>query len=445
MRTTRHTVDLPPARTAVTAATWGQRMMWHWIDGAGPGSERFTIAQVMAIPTGVSLDRVLDAIREVTMRHESLRTRHLLDEHGELVQELLSLPGLDIEVCDVAGDEELGRALGELATRLSTTTFDPAAERQFQVVVVTIRDAPVQLLLALSHLAVDLQSSRVIVRELTALLDGAAVESLPQVRQPIEHAEFERSEHGRRTGTRALAYWRSQLEAAPPSMFATEQAPAADRYWFGVLNSRAVGLAANVLAHRHNASTSTVLLAATAILLGKQTGRSRCVLRLNAGNRAGPDLRHAVGVLSQDVPATIDLSGPTFGDVVRQAWAASVRAYRHAHYEWPRVEELVREISERRGVDFDLSCFFNDLRSDTAPNGSTVDIEEIELARTETTFGWMGSWPNDVLQFRLHLADGGDRTIVGVLVDTCVLTRDDGHALATGLESLLVEEAAADR
>jgi hypothetical protein len=144
----------------------------------------------------------------------------------------------------------------------------------------------------------------------------------------------------------------------------TETMPS-PRYWRGGLTSRAIPPALHTLAERYRTTTSVVLLATTAAMLGSLNGLSTCAIQLVVGNRFTPQLRYAIGNLTQEVLATVDLRGESFEDVVRTTWSAAMGAYRHGQFDPARAAELVREASRERGVEIDLSCYFNDLWAST--------------------------------------------------------------------------------
>lgn len=450
-----------PPRSGAGPATFGQRMMWHWVELIAPATEIFNIVQGAPVPVGLGVDDVVAAIGEIVGRHDALRTRYRVD--GGLVQELSEEVELPVEIVAAEDGGNLDRLAEGIVRRLGATRFDPAAGWPLRAVVATVAGTPLGVVFVFSHLAVDMLSARTLLGEFAGLLAASAAGRpwpLPRpYRRSLEQAAYEASERGRREAERSLAYWRRQFETVPRTMFATDPLPpdAAGRYRRGSLTSRALGPAAGVLARRYGVGTSTVFLAATAVVLARLGGLPRCSLRLHSGNRAARDLRHAVGVLSQDVPVTIDVSGLEFGDVVRSAWAASVRAYRHSLYDWRRVEELLAEMRYRRGADLDISYFFNDLRPDlraTPAAGAIADARVIADARAmaagpgtiraaaaESAFGWEESWPSDSRTVLVHLHGGvdGAPTVLSVSVDTCVLTSAQGRALAEGVERLLVE------
>jgi hypothetical protein len=149
-------------------------------------------------------------------------------------------------------------------------------------------------------------------------------------------------------------------------------------------------------------------------------------------------------MLTQDVPVTVELGGPRFADVVGSAWSRSLQAYWRAQYDWAQVEEVWRATGLRRGLNLDLSCFFNDLRDNTAPSATDVAPDAIEAALAETAFAWVESWPRDPRTLLVRITNQGGPVVLDLTVDTSALPLAQARALVDSIEQLLVEAARSD-
>jgi hypothetical protein len=436
-------------------ATWGQQQIWREIRRMASNPAFGNQTQGMAIPAGLMADQVADEIGALVSRYESLRTVFYEDDAGLLVQEVVAGGQLQVQVIQAAGQEP---DLLEISLRaeesLLTTPFDHGADLPFRAVIGVVDGMARQLLLGQSHLAVDFLSGRLLVRELTALLAARAAgdprPDAPPALQPVQQAAVEHSDRGGQLLSRSLRHWSAELRSGPSSMFpGPPAAPAVPRYWRGAIRSRAVPPAAELLAARYKVSTSVILLAAMSALLSRSVGQQRCLTRIVAGNRIAAGLRDAVGTLSQEVPATIDVSGASFESVVRSTWSSMMRALRQAQYPPAEAETLLAALSQELGTDIELSVCFNDLWSPAREPGPGLAAEKtrLELAAQHTTFGWEDRIEQAGVAFFLEVtgvpgAPGLAR--LSLLADTSLVPAADVEPFLRAMEGLLIRLTAGE-
>ncbi|WP_433331254.1 condensation domain-containing protein [Spirillospora sp. CA-294931] len=416
-------------RATTGPCTVGQWDFWRKMHR--PGEPAFAdMSSGGLLPPGTTLDRVLDGLRELVERHESLRTLFREDGRGGLVQEVRRRGELSIEIIALDTLDELYGIVGDWRPLPPGVRHDPRTDLPFGARVGLIDGRPVFFQLWMAHLAADFLSSQVLAAELVELLGDDAAER-PPITQPIEKAAQEHTEKGRRTLERALDHWRRELDAAPRTMFpAPPGEPASPRFWRGGLRSHAVPPALDLLAARYRVGATHVLLAAAAVMIGGYTGLDRCAVRLMAGNRTKRELRHSVGNLAQEVLSVIDLGGDTFEDAVRATWTASLRAQRHGQFDADAAAALVE------AADVELSVGFNDLwtpiRADTAPEGAP---------HGESVFAWENKVERASVTFFLEVfevLDDPSAVRLSLLADTAHLPPPAIRAFLTGIERLLL-------
>ncbi|GIJ79433.1 Condensation domain-containing protein [Micromonospora phaseoli] len=440
-RLTRHTVRIHGERSTQAPATLGQRSIWVDIDRMMPDTSFYNSTIFTEVPEGVDLAGVFAALDALVRRHEALRTLFHRDLAGELVQQVTSEGDLPVEVCEAGADDPDPRALiDDLEGLVRRYRFDHTRDWPIRPAVGVLDGVPRVVITCLSHAATDYLGGQVIGAELARLLAGE--ELPPPSIQPVELAAFERSEPGRRIQQRSLAYWREQLALTPPAIFPARM-PETPRYAVAALSSSAVKLALDALATRYAMSSSVVLLAATATVLGRRTGNGRVPMVLIAGNRHRPELRGYVGNLVQDVPATIDVSAEDFGAVVRGCWGTAMKAYRSGISDRQEVTVLRGAL----GGVADLSCYFNDLRQGGAAGQAepaTAGRLHAAQATSRLTFG--AGYEMDELTFFLKaIEDGPDRVELSVRADTSRIARAEVAEILRGIEELLVTVAADER
>src|SRR4051794_24067378 len=154
-------VRFSDARHGIAPATHGQCAMYGFVENMGVDSYRINIKQTVTVPSGSTVDDVLDAVRRLLLRHESLRTRLYRDSGPALWQELTAAGELTVELWNVV-DGNLRPARRQIDQLLAQTVFDLCAGWPMRVAVVCADDVPAVVTMVLSHVAVDLQSAQIV-------------------------------------------------------------------------------------------------------------------------------------------------------------------------------------------------------------------------------------------------------------------------------------------
>jgi hypothetical protein len=355
-------------REGSAALTWGQYQVWNNMRPHRPGVAN--MPKFVWVPDGLRLTgtAVGDVISGLVTRHEALRTRILSSGDGpyQFVKRAGALP-LAIVRC---AEDAVGSAGESLVNRIVRPPFDYSVEGPIRVGLVVVGDRVRLIVLGLCRIVVDDYSLQIMERELQLLFRGETFAAEPAL-QPLDLAADQASSRWRRHSARALKYWTNMCEnTAPlPPVAATSDSPA------HVLNlvSRALWLATRSAARRYEVSTSTVLLAASAALLGRWTGNSTCGMSVVARNRFVPQYSEMVTSLAQRGPFVMDLAGRrTVGELIESTADAALRAYHHGYYDQEALNAVLERISTERGAEAGPVLAFNDLRSD-AERASTDD------------------------------------------------------------------------
>ncbi|MFG2000300.1 condensation domain-containing protein [Spirillospora sp. NPDC048911] len=402
---TTHRVPFKGERAATGPLTWGQLEMWSEAVIGQEGVPTFAnMINGGFLPPGATVERVLDALGRLIERHESLRTRYRVDADGTPVQEVVATGEAEFQVVAIEPGAGAAEIMGSWWPYLDQP-YDLSGGVPFRARIGTVEGVPVSILYGMSHLSSDFLGATVLYGELVELLGGTEPAGPPL--HPIDLAELEGSEAGRRVLDRALGHWHSELSKAPARMFdGAGVAPAEPRYWRGGLRSQVAARMLEKAAERTGAGTSSILLAAMAVLVGRLTGKDRCAVRTVVGNRGRPEFRRAVGNLSQEAPLVVDLRAGTFQEVLETARLASLRAARNGRYDPRRIAPILAE----HGVELDV-CF-NDLWTPTwngaAPQGgepapSSFEWEEKVDRATCSFFLEAFAVPDDPSAVRLSL------------------------------------------
>ncbi|MGA5702705.1 condensation domain-containing protein [Peterkaempfera bronchialis] len=430
------------APTALSAPlTWGQRAIWRPLTWYGENAHYFNIRRVVAVPTGRTAEQVEAALGALLSRHEALRT--LFRETGQgPVQEVLpegTLPVPRHEAGPDGADAVADRLLGELGGR----AFRHAEELPVRCALVLEQGRPTCVVLVFSHLGADYSGSQEALRDLRELLAGRAGPA--PAWQPVDQARFEAEGVGAARGAAALEYWRRTLRRVPPAMFPVPpEDDRPDRFVKLRLDSPAAAVATTLLADRCQVSTGTVLLAATAAVLGAYTGHGTAVLQLIAANRHDERSRRLVAAMAQDALFAQDVARGTFDDLVRGTFLTGMNAYRFAQYDPAAMDEVLEEARTESGGRLRLVCYFNDKRMldrwEDLP-GTDGSAESLRALTEKTEVTLAGTWERQDSAFFVSTGYAPGSCLLHLLADTALIPRPEVERLLRAFETLLVDAA----
>uniref|UniRef100_A0AAU1ZUG3 Non-ribosomal peptide synthase/polyketide synthase n=1 Tax=Streptomyces sp. NBC_00093 TaxID=2975649 RepID=A0AAU1ZUG3_9ACTN len=331
--------------------SFAQQRLWllHRIDGPGA---TYNIPAAWRLTGALQLDALTTAVRDLAVRHESLRTV-FPDHDGRAHQLVLGPDEFEIPV----HHERVTEA--ELAERL-----DGAAARGFEL----DRELPLRahvfetapqeyiLLLVLHHIAGDEWSDRPLWRDLAtayrARCEGRAPEWAPL---PVQYADYTLWHH-RLLGedsdpaslhVRQLAYWEQALAGLPEELVLPADRP---RLPEGSQRGGAVGLtldgelerALRGLANRHGASMFMVAQAAVAVLLHRLGAGDDIPLGTPISGRGDEKLEDLIGFFVNSLVLRTDLSGaPTFAELLDRVRDTDLAAYEHQDLPFERLVEAL--------------------------------------------------------------------------------------------------------
>jgi len=335
---------------------------------------------------------VLDALRALVLRHETLRMAFRPQRDG--VQRAVwptVEPVLDTADLSGADERERIRRLNELILKEAKRPTDLTRPPLWRAVEVRLAPTHHVLLTIWHHVIFDGWSSRVFFRDLTSLYAGALRRDQPKLPESEIHlADYAAWERELKMPDAAAAYWRTVLPGEParlpveddgrdPQIMAGRPYPVipADRVkrFEEIARDQGVTLA-SVL--------RSVVLTALRPYLPEQL-----VIGCVHGNRDKPELQPIIGLLSDHLPVKIDLSGkPTFAELTARVHDAVRTARRHQ----APAGLIINSVAPPPGGGqmFDISI--NNMRhaaplteAVTAPDGSTTtfavrdDIPATEL------------------------------------------------------------------
>ncbi|WP_246001432.1 condensation domain-containing protein [Allorhizocola rhizosphaerae] len=429
-------------RATIAPLTWGQQGIWKLVSAMAPNDAFLNLCRIVPVPQRAagSVESVAAAFGELISRHEALRTR-VQDVDGEPCQVVADAGECPLELIESTAEEAEADAERAME-RLRRLPFDYVAELPIRVALV-VADARVRFaVLVLSHVAVDWYAYTRLERDLRVLLLRGAI-TTPAGRQPADLAREEQGDAGRERTARAHDHWSVQYGRFPAQVLTEIAPPAAPRYQWAELTSRALDLACRAVAAQHAVSTSTVLLAATGVLLGAHTGHDVCGMLTIVNNRFREGLDEVMAPTNQLGVVTLDLRGATtFGGLVSAVWPEVLQSMRNAYYDQHTLDRFLAEGGHVHGEKIEPFCCFNDMH--TAGNsgqGEAVTEEQLREALKATELTFTEKLNEFNWHFMLAVNDAPGALNLTLTTDSARMPLDRQRQFLYGIENLVVRAA----
>ncbi|WP_241844745.1 condensation domain-containing protein, partial [Streptomyces silvensis] len=200
--------------------SFAQQRLWFLHRYEGP-SATYNLSYALPLKGKLAEDALAAAVRDVVVRHESLRTLFVADSAGVPAQVVVPAcaVAVDVPVREVAPDEVPAAVAAEVAH-----PFDLSVE--IPVRACLLRCAPDEhvLVLLMHHIAADGESMGPLARDLAtayaARVDGGAPSWEPLAVQYADYALWQRELLGDEADPGSvlagqLAYWREELTGVP--------------------------------------------------------------------------------------------------------------------------------------------------------------------------------------------------------------------------------------
>ncbi|HEX7317731.1 MAG TPA: amino acid adenylation domain-containing protein [Pyrinomonadaceae bacterium] len=347
----------PRERSARPPLSFAQQRLWvlHQLD---PANASYNMPEAVRLTGPLKAETLELSLNEVLRRHEVLRTTFETTADGP-VQVIaptlaLELPLLDLSELPAREREAETR---RLAAEEAARPFDLARGPVLRAALLRLAPEEHVLLFNVHHIASDVWSMGVLVREVMALYNAfsrGAASPLPEL--PIQYADFAVWQRRRLRGAeleKQLSYWRRQLADAP----AVLELPT-DRVRPAVQSSRGASLSFGLtrelsasllqLARQENCTPFMLLLAAFNTLLHRYTGQADIVVGTPMAGRNRSETEGLIGFFVNTLVLRTDLSGdPSFRQLLTRVREASLGAA--AHQDLP-FEKLVEELAPERDL-----------------------------------------------------------------------------------------------
>ncbi|MGA4837706.1 amino acid adenylation domain-containing protein [Streptomyces sp. G45] len=330
------------------------------------------------------------AVRDVVVRHESLRTLFVTDEQGATAQVVVPEQDVvvDVPVDDVASDAVTATVSQEVSRRFDLTADLPVRAR-------LLRCGPDEhvLLLLLHHIAADGESLAPLTRDLATAYAARRRGAPPRWRElPVRYTDYtlwQRRLLGDENDPESLlathlAYWRRELDGVPQPLrlpLDRPRPPVASHRGdlVGFTLDADTLTAVEDLARAQGATVPMVLQSALAVLLHLMGCGDDLPIGSPVAARTDDALTDVVGFFVNTWVLRADLSAnPTFDALVRQVRDKAVNAYDRQDLPFERlVEALNPERSTAHHPLFQVAFFWQKALADLELDGVRATTEPV--------------------------------------------------------------------
>ncbi|HZP50428.1 condensation domain-containing protein [Actinocrinis sp.] len=351
--------------------SYAQRRLW-FIDQLEGGGHAYNLPVVLRLDRRLDPGTLARALRDVTDRHESLRTIFAAHE-GEPFQTILEHAEPRLTIAETAADR-----LDAAITAATRYQFDLAAEIPLRAWLFEARaaageaggrgegeagsaDRPGQILvLLLHHIAADGWSTATLINDLNTAYTARLAGHAPQWAElPVQYADYALWQHSTlgdaddpdSAMAEALGFWRDALADSPPVLPLPADRPRrATPTHQGDLVPFTIG------AHTHQRLSELARRSGATLFMVLQAGFAALLHRLGAGDdlpigtavsgREDQALDGLVGFFVNTLVLRTDASGnPGFDELVDRVRSADLAAYAHQHLPF---DQLVEQLSPNR-------------------------------------------------------------------------------------------------
>jgi Condensation domain len=381
--------------------TWGQVAFWHCMRDSGQSA---TMGGVAPMPEGSTVENVIDMLRYLLGRHQSLRTRLWFGPDGEIRQVCSASGEVSLRIAEVE-EADPAEVAEQLCREFAQRNFDYRNEWPVRMAAVTKHGQVTHVVAMYLHLALDAGGLEAMLADLFSRdpVTGEPAGPITAV-TPLEQASLQRRPAARRQSASALAHLEQVMRSVTPKWFAAPRRGGEPHFDQIRYSSPAIALAVARIAAEQNANSSSALLATFAVGLARFTGDNPIVAMLMVSNRFRPRFADSVSSLVQISPYLIDVAEINLGEAVARARTSLLHTYKSAYYDHSEQELVIDRVSRELGHDFDFCCLYNDRRKDEPlPVGWTPATDQ-QILDALPASGWAREYQADMSDRKLFVS-----------------------------------------
>ena len=367
--------------------SFAQQRLW-FLDQLEPGNPVYNFPVVLQFSGALHTNALQAALNDLIARHETLRTQFIAA--GSTAEQII-LPTATIELEQRDCSSLDAGALQTIIDELVQDGFDLTRAPLLRATLLTEGDSRHTLVLVTHHIVSDGWSLGILMGELgefyTAHAAGTAAQLTPLPVQYADYSVWQRHWLEGEELERQVAYWRTELQDAPPVLdLPTDRPRPAEQTFNGAgllrMLPAELGAGLNELASQQSSTLYMVALAAFNILLGRYAGADEVVVGSPIAGRRLSELEGLIGFFSNTLAIPGNLAGdPSFAELVQRTRTATLGAYDHQDLPFEKlVEELQPERDMSHAPIFQVMLVLQNNPGDPARFGDLqVDFPNFEM------------------------------------------------------------------
>jgi len=306
-----------PHRNATEAPlSFAQEVLWD-IERSGAGLSAYNVPSAMRVSGPLDLTRLQRALDALVVRHSALRTT-FSERKGKPVQVIGDPRPVPLRVIDASAvsTNEREAYAAQQFQKAAIEPFDLARDLLLRATLLRFATEDQALLLVWHHVASDLPSREIVLRDFAHIYGSPASEATASPLASLQYADFaawQRDEFSGAELERLRTYWSAQLAGTPPLLDLPTDRPRSgapaftgERRALDIPPVLAEGVAA--IARAHGTTTFIALLAAFGTLLHRYTGQESIAVGSILGGRGRAELEDVVGYFARTLPIVTDFT-----------------------------------------------------------------------------------------------------------------------------------------
>ncbi|MEM1366730.1 MAG: amino acid adenylation domain-containing protein, partial [Cyanobacteria bacterium P01_H01_bin.15] len=340
--------------------SFAQQRLW-FIEQLQPGeSTVYSIPAAIRLQGTLKIDVLQRCLSEIVARHESLRTRFILeqDDPVQILQppQPVELPVINFEIETVQTEETIAIALAPKIKSWLADPFDLTAGNLLRCQLLRLAPDDHLLVVIVHHIVADYWSLRILMQEI-AVLYSAFITELPTHLAPLpiqygDYAVWQREQTERLN--KQLTYWQEKLAYCPPLLELPTDFPRPAVQTFRGARVRftlpsALSQQLSELAQQQQATLFMVLLSAFKVLLYRYSGQSDLCVGSTVTNRDRQEIQNLIGLFVNNLVFRTEIEPlKNFTALLNQVKATVLDGFAHQEVPFEQVVDalgLERQLS----------------------------------------------------------------------------------------------------
>jgi amino acid adenylation domain-containing protein len=392
----------PVTRAQNLPLSFAQQRLW-FINQLDPDSTHYQITLALRLTGPLNIVALEQSLNEIIRRHEVLRTTFPIVA-GRAVQAVSPVQPVNIPIAILTGQEEV--VARRLTTEAAQQRFDLAYGPLVRATLLQLNEQEHVGIVMIDHIVCDGWSQGILVREIAQLYEVFSQgQPSPLVELPIQYADYAVWQQRWLTGERLenqLAYWKQQLNGAPPSVNIRPDRPRPTIRTTGAASetlrlSKDSTESLKNLSNKERVTPFITLVTAFQTLVHWYSGQDDICVGTDIAGRNRSEIEELIGFFANQLVLRTDVSGnPTFRELLRRARQVVLGAY--SHQELP-FERLVEALNPKR--DLSRSPLFQVkfvLQNAPMPSLklSNLSLSHWDVGESRAKFDWLLTmWETD--------------------------------------------------